>query len=85
MRAADVMEQVVTELVEAIEAGAGEWAIHASPITHRRRGHWRRQRVGPREDWYYERRLIAPIIVNPGGPSDDRLTIYRLPPPPVVP
>jgi hypothetical protein len=57
---------------------------HASPVTHRRRRHWRRQRVGPRDDWRYERRLIAPTIVNPGhqAPVDAPLTIYRLPPPP---
>ena len=35
---------------------------HASPTTHIRRRHRRRQRVGPREDWHYERR---PSIILP--------------------
>jgi hypothetical protein len=65
---------------------AGEGGTHASPVTHRRRRHWRRQRVGPRDDWRYERRLIAPTIVNPGHqPVDNPLTVYRLPPPPDTP
>lgn len=54
---------------------------HASPVTHRRKGHRRRQRVGPRDDWHYEIRIISPVVINPGNESDV-LTIRRLPPPP---
>lgn len=56
-------------------------STHASPITHRRRGHRRRQRVGPRDDWRYEVRFIPPVVVNPGNESDP-LIVRRLPPPP---
>ena len=55
---------------------------HASPITHLRKRHWQRYRVGARDHWHYERRLIDPIVVNPGH-TDNRLTVYRLPPPPL--
>jgi hypothetical protein len=54
---------------------------HASPATHHRRGHWRRQRVGPRDHWHYERRHIPPVIVNPGHEAN-AVTVYRLPDPP---
>ncbi len=54
---------------------------HASPVTHHRRGHWRRQRVGPRDAWHYERRHVPPVIVNPGHESGI-VTVYRLPDPP---
>jgi hypothetical protein len=54
---------------------------HGSPATHMRRGHWRRQRVGPREDWRYEQRWIAPVLVNPGN-DRGTVTVYRLPEPP---
>ena len=63
-----------------VRAASGSGS-HASPVTHLRRGHWRRQRVGPREDWRYERRFIPPVVVNPGQ-SNDSVTIYRLPEPP---
>lgn len=55
-------------------------STHASPSTHTRRAHWKRMRVGPRDDWHYERRFIARTIVNPGF-DDHRVTVYRLPPP----
>jgi hypothetical protein len=62
-------------------AGDGE-AQRASPITHTRRGHWRRVRVGPAEDWHHEGRWIAPTLVNPGGPPPSgRTVVYRLPVP----
>lgn len=54
---------------------------HASPAEHPRRPHWKRVRVGPRDDWHYERRLIDFTIVNPGHTST-QLTVRRLPPPP---
>lgn len=56
---------------------------HASPTAHLRRRHWQRYRVGPRDDWHYERRLIDPIVVNAGDRRfDEPLTVYRLPLPP---
>jgi hypothetical protein len=56
---------------------------HASPTAHLRRRHWQRYRVGPRDDWHYERRLIEPIVVNAGQRRfDEPLTVYRLPLPP---
>jgi hypothetical protein len=57
-------------------------ATHASPITHLRKRHWQRYRLGPRDNWHYERRLLDPIVVNPGHEPERTLTIYRLPPPP---
>lgn len=54
---------------------------HASPAAHSRRAHWRRVRVGRRDDWHYERRFISRAIINPDH-VDDRVTVYRLPPPP---
>jgi hypothetical protein len=51
--------------------------------THYGRGHWRRVRVGPRDDWSYLRKHVRPVIVNPGqDPIEDLVRIYRLPPPP---
>lgn len=38
---------------------------------HFRRGHWRRQRIGHRDDWWYEPRWISPTYVTGGGGSDD--------------
>lgn len=52
---------------------------HRSPATHLRRGHWRRQRVGPRDSWRYEPRFIAPVVVNPGAGRSDDVKVYRLP------
>jgi hypothetical protein len=60
---------------------SNDTGTHASPATHTRRAHWNRYRVGPRDDWHYERRFIPRTIVNPGH-HDERLTIYRLPLPP---
>lgn len=61
---------------------AGDGPGRHSPATHLRRGHWRRQRVGPRDGWRYEPRFIAPVVVNPGSGRSDRVTVYRLPVPP---
>jgi hypothetical protein len=55
---------------------------HASPVTHLRRGHSRRQRVGPHDDWRYETRWISPVLVNPSyAPGPGGVTVYRLPDP----
>jgi hypothetical protein len=56
-------------------------STHASPVEHPRRPHWNRYRVGPRDDWHYERRHIGFTIVN-AGHTDDRIIVRRLPPPP---
>lgn len=69
-----------TQRMESRSTSVGT-GTHASPVTHLRRGHWRRQRVGPREDWRHEQRFIPPVLVNPGHASDS-ITIYRLPEPP---
>jgi hypothetical protein len=53
-----------------------------SPIPHLRGGHFRRVRVGPRNDWHYEVRWIAPTLVRGDQPAAERLVIRRLPPPP---
>ena len=50
-----------------------------------RKRHWQRYRLGPRDNWHYERRLIDPIVVNPGHKASPALTIYRLPAPPGAP
>ncbi len=49
--------------------------------THLRRGHWRRVRAGPRAEWHYEGRWIAPTVVN-SATGDAPDVLYRLPPPP---
>jgi len=54
----------------------------ASPIPHLRGGHFRRVRVGPRDDWRYQVRWIAPTLVRGDQPSTERLVVRRLPPPP---
>jgi hypothetical protein len=60
------------------QAGDG----HASPVTHLRRGHWKRVRVGPRDDWSYSPRWIPPVVVNPMNAGQSQLRVYRLPLPP---
>jgi hypothetical protein len=57
-------------------------ASRSSPIPHLRGGHFRRVRVGPRNDWHYQVRWIAPTLVRGDQPAADRLVIRRLPPPP---
>ncbi len=54
----------------------------SSPIPHLRAGHFRRVRVGPRNDWHYQVRWIAPTLVRGDQPAVERLVIRRLPPPP---
>jgi len=61
------------------ESEAEESGVRPSPATHLRRGHWRRQRVGPRDSWRYEPRFIAPVVVNPGAGRSDGVKVYRLP------
>ena len=57
-------------------------STHASPVTHLRRGHTRRQRVGPHDNWRYETRWINPVVVNPQfAPGPGNVTVYRLPDP----
>jgi hypothetical protein len=58
---------------------------HRSPVTHLRRGHWRRVRIGPRDNWTYSPRWIAPVVVNPGAEPDPGMRVYRLPLPPEPP
>jgi hypothetical protein len=55
---------------------------HASPLTHLRRGPWRRQRIGAKDSWHYEGRWVRPTLVNPEGPTRPRQRVYRLPVPP---
>jgi hypothetical protein len=52
-----------------------------SPIPHLRAGHFRRVRVGPRDDWHYQVRWIAPTLVRGDQPEQERLVVRRLPPP----
>jgi hypothetical protein len=54
---------------------------HASPITHVRRGHFRRVPVGPRSEEGREVRWFPPTIVNPGAEGQERIRVYRLPRP----
>lgn len=57
---------------------------HASPVTHLRRGHWRRQRHGPGRS-EVSLRWIAPTVVNPGNEGSWRETVWTLPPPESIP
>jgi len=50
-----------------------------------RRAHWRRARVGPRRDWHYEGRWIAPTLVNADALTEMPTVLYRLPDPPSGP
>ncbi|MCA1842401.1 MAG: hypothetical protein LC792_04280, partial [Actinobacteria bacterium] len=43
---------------------AGAAAGAGGRAAHQRRGHWRRQRIGPHDDWHYEPRWIHPTIVG---------------------
>ena len=45
---------------------------------HKRRGHWRRQRIGPRDNWEYEIRWIRPTMVGGQIAGDTPGRIYRL-------
>ncbi len=56
-------------------------STHASPVTHPRRGHFRRVPVGPRNEDQREVRWIPPVIVNPGAAGTGHVQIYRLPRP----
>jgi hypothetical protein len=58
-----------------------EGPARQSPVTHNRRGHWRRVRVGPRDDWHFEGRWIPPTVVNQGKSPSRVITVYRLPVP----
>jgi hypothetical protein len=64
------------------KAGPSHQAEHASPATHLRRGHWRRQRIGPRSNWQYDVRWVRPTLVNPEGTTRTGVRVYRLPIPP---
>lgn len=44
---------------------------------HFRRGHWRRSRVGPRDDWTYVRHFIRPVIVGTDDISNIQRPVYR--------
>ena len=70
----------------AVRPTTSPTGTHASPIPHARAGHYRRVRVGPREEERREIRWIHPTIVNPDGTGRDVIRIYRLPnPPPTTP
>jgi hypothetical protein len=53
-----------------------------APVPHLRGGHFRRVRIGPRNDWHYQVRWIAPTLVRGDQPATERLVVRRLPPPP---
>lgn len=48
---------------------------------HVRRGHWRRQRIGPRTDWHYEIRWVSPAWVAGGNHLEAPRHVYVLPAP----
>jgi hypothetical protein len=48
-------------------------------VAHFRRGHWKRVRRGPRDDWYYEWQWRNATYVNGRAPTDSARTVYRLP------
>lgn len=52
-------------------AAAEEGGAERTVRSHLRRGHWRRQRVGPREAWMYRPAWIHPTVVNPGAQEPD--------------
>ena len=73
--------QILTTARPQTVSSTGD-GTHASPITHLRRGHWRRTPVGPRGDSRHELRWIAPVVVNPDRQKGDtRERIWRLPQP----
>ena len=55
---------------------------HASPITHVRRGHFKRVPVGPKDQGGRDVRWIPPTLVNPTGSDRQHIRVYRLPGPP---
>jgi hypothetical protein len=70
-----------TQSRQSPESGGTTGASRSSPIPHLRGGHFRRVRVGPRNDWHYDIRWIAPTLVRGDQPVPDRLVVRRLPPP----
>jgi hypothetical protein len=64
----------------AMEPTTGTAGRH-SPVPHLRGGHFRRVRVGPRQEWHYEVRWIAPTLVGGEQPDPNRLVVRRLPAP----
>jgi hypothetical protein len=73
---------VILDAHRRARSGGDAGGTHASPITHVRRGHFRRVPIGPRDDGRREVRWIAPTIVNPDGAGRDIVRVYRLPGPP---
>jgi hypothetical protein len=71
-----------THAPQVPDPGATTTASRNSPIPHLRGGHFRRVRVGPRNDWHYDIRWIAPTLVCGDELQGDRLVVRRLPPPP---
>lgn len=71
-------QQVHFRVVQSSRDGRGEQLEGRRPAPHSRRGHWRRQRVGPRDNWRYEVRWIPPAWVGADHelPSDH---IYVVP------
>lgn len=61
-------------------AAAAARPARQSPVTHLRRGHFRRQRIGPRSGQDYRMRWIPPTVVNPGSAASP-LRVYTLPAP----
>lgn len=57
-----------------------QWPIISEELAGRR-GHFLRQRVGPRDEHLHELRWIPPVIVNAGGMPDVRPTVVVLPKP----
>lgn len=51
----------------------------AAVAAHQRRGHWKRVRCGPREDWHYELRWIPPTFVGLGAPGPTQVWVLPLP------
>jgi hypothetical protein len=80
IRVLDVQRMHARAKARDSQSGEG----HASPVTHLRRGHWKRVRVGPRDDWSYSPRWIPPVVVNPTKAGGSQLRVYRLPLPPAV-
>jgi hypothetical protein len=52
--------------------------VGGATAPHQRRGHWRRQRIGPRDEWHYEPRWIPPTIVGGHVASDQPGRVYRI-------
>jgi len=69
----------VIDLTPSERTRDSEHSADRTVKSHWRRGHFRRARCGPRDDWWYETRWIAPVFVEGGRPAEG-MQVWRATP-----